>query len=575
MDSARPPPTPTLTVTFDECIKDSDGEAKVMAANRRDSSIRTRPAFGRRTSVASMAAQSSDHRQRMKMLERYLKQHDNSSIKLAVENLQASSVTIPFALKFKVDQDRAAKRNKKRSKFSAIFQYFLYLNKKFGLSHVLLILLLIAYSLLGGAIFDAIERPQEREDLQRIHQALMGRIANFSEDILSMSLAATNESAKVAEIEQKTKNFYLDMLTIENKVVDSVFDKVDNNRYQWNFGSAIFYSTCLFTTIGYGTIVCVTPWGKTMTIIYSSIGIPLILVVLSDLGRVLLLALNTFYNYIYRLFRRTGLCRVVEENETTDRTFPLRVAIPLVVVYMLICAIIVFIFDYKSSGDEDSISFGNCFYFSFISMTTIGLGDVMPNHIQYSPFVSTLYMFGLVLFSVINSTIYSRMERNYFRAMEAMEEVLEEMHAEQVDESARGRNVFKGMSDAIRIATLTMPEVDEERGAGKAQNLSPLSDDSRRTSASSGPRHRNRDYSGSSDINSFVPTLGIFGGVKLGSLREISEVSEPHERAKPAATKTNIAKSRSDTNLFFERPRRLSQRFRRSLHSLKRVHPEL
>uniref|UniRef100_A0A914X552 Potassium channel domain-containing protein n=1 Tax=Plectus sambesii TaxID=2011161 RepID=A0A914X552_9BILA len=546
-----------------------------MAANRRDSSIRTRPAFGRRTSVASIAVQKSDHRQRMKMLERYLKQHDNSTIKLAVENLQASSFTSPFASLFKVDQDGAAKRNKKRSKFSAIFQYFLYLNTKFGLSHVLLILLLIAYSLLGGAIFDAIERPQEREDLQRIHQALMGRIANFSEDILSMSLAATNESTTVAEIEQKTKNFYLDMLTIENKVVDSVFDKVDNNRYQWNFGSAVFYSTCLFTTIGYGTILCVTPWGKTITIIYSSIGIPLILVVLSDLGRVLLLALNTFYNYIYRIFRRTGLCRVVEENDTTDRTFPLRVAIPLVVVYMLICAIIVFIFDYKSSGDEDSISFGNCFYFSFISMTTIGLGDVMPNHIQYSPFVSTLYMFGLVLFSVINSTIYSRMERNYFRAMEAMEEVLEEMHAEQVDESARGRNVFKGMSDAIRIATLTMPEVDEERGAGKAQNLSPLPDDSRRTSASSGPRHRNRDYSGSSDINSFVPTLGIFGGVKLGSLREISEVSEPRERAKPAAMKTNIAKSRSDTNLFFDRPRRLSQRFRRSLHSLKRVHPEL
>jgi len=44
----------------------------------------------------------------------------------------------------------------------------------------------------------------------------------------------------------------------------------------------------LFTTIGYGTIACQTAAGKVTSVIYATIGIPLMLVVLSDLGVVLL-----------------------------------------------------------------------------------------------------------------------------------------------------------------------------------------------------------------------------------------------------------------------------------------------
>lgn len=52
----------------------------------------------------------------------------------------------------------------------------------------------------------------------------------------------------------------------------------------------------LFTTIGYGSIVCQTLWGKIMSIVYAIIGIPLMLVVLSDIGKVLLYWFTHAYN---------------------------------------------------------------------------------------------------------------------------------------------------------------------------------------------------------------------------------------------------------------------------------------
>lgn len=56
----------------------------------------------------------------------------------------------------------------------------------------------------------------------------------------------------------------------------------------------------LFTTIGYGTIACQTSVGKIASVIYATVGIPLMLVVLSDLGVVLL----RFFAYTYMMFKK-------------------------------------------------------------------------------------------------------------------------------------------------------------------------------------------------------------------------------------------------------------------------------
>lgn len=52
------------------------------------------------------------------------------------------------------------------------------------------------------------------------------------------------------------------------------------------------------------------------------------------------------------------------------------------------------------------------FFGSFFSIATIGLGDVMPNNLQYSPFLALLFLIGLALLSVVNSTVRNK-PKNY------------------------------------------------------------------------------------------------------------------------------------------------------------------
>lgn len=88
------------------------------------------------------------------------------------------------------------------------------------------------------------------------------------------------------------------MLKVEGKFVGSAYHKLElaGSKLTWNYYSAIFYAMTLFTTIGYGSIACHTEFGKAFSIIYSIVGIPLMLVVLSDVGMILLRAFTLAYN---------------------------------------------------------------------------------------------------------------------------------------------------------------------------------------------------------------------------------------------------------------------------------------
>lgn len=47
----------------------------------------------------------------------------------------------------------------------------------------------------------------------------------------------------------------------------------------------MYFAGTLFTTIGYGDIACVTAVGRIATVLYSLMGIPLMLITLNELGK--------------------------------------------------------------------------------------------------------------------------------------------------------------------------------------------------------------------------------------------------------------------------------------------------
>ena len=204
-------------------------------------------------------------------------------------------------------------------------------------------------------------------------------------------------------------------------VESGVTQREDAPVYSWqDYWHCVFYAGTLFTTIGYGNMFCKTWHGKLATVLYSLVGIPLMLVVLNHWGQLMFkLAQNMWYS-ILRLIRASARRSIKavrqghnlvkfreKKSSTTDKakektfetdaaderrqsdskasdlvneiedTVPLSIALGTVVLYTFLCAGIFLLW-------ESKWTYGQSLYFFYISLTTIGLGDQVPDHPRFA-----------------------------------------------------------------------------------------------------------------------------------------------------------------------------------------------
>ncbi|XP_015600293.1 uncharacterized protein LOC107270109 isoform X2 [Cephus cinctus] len=89
------------------------------------------------------------------------------------------------------------------------------------------------------------------------------------------------------------KNFETDLL---KKMKKEGWDgSEDTDNIQWTFTGALFYSIIVITTIGYGHIAPKTQSGKVVTIFYAILGIPLMLLCLSNIGDIMASSFRFLY----------------------------------------------------------------------------------------------------------------------------------------------------------------------------------------------------------------------------------------------------------------------------------------
>ncbi|KAG6440880.1 hypothetical protein O3G_MSEX001448 [Manduca sexta] len=158
-------------------------------------------------------------------------------------------------------------------------------------SHFVMISLVVAYCILGAVTFERLEASHEREVKMNISQIR----SNTTHSIWSMTrsvplLNHTNWTTATVDMLKDFENAILMEMKVRGWDGNESTDHI-----QWTFTGALFYSIIVITTIGYGHIAPKTQTGKVVTIFYAILGIPLMLLCLSNIGDVMASSFRFLY----------------------------------------------------------------------------------------------------------------------------------------------------------------------------------------------------------------------------------------------------------------------------------------
>lgn len=122
--------------------------------------------------------------------------------------------------------------------------------------------------------------------------------------------------------------------------------KWSQQKMDWDFWNAVLFAGTICTTIGYGHIYPMTDTGRVLTMVFALFGIPLMLLVLQDFGKLLTMTMKYPWFQTKRLMRRILRCctkqpieemREIETQERRDLDIfdlPLPVGIALIVIWV-------------------------------------------------------------------------------------------------------------------------------------------------------------------------------------------------------------------------------------------------
>ncbi|KAM9364926.1 potassium channel subfamily K member 18 [Pholidichthys leucotaenia] len=341
--------------------------------------------------------------------------------------------------------------------------------------HLLLCSSLVGYAALGALIFQHLEGDLSNSD-QQAYDTFLGDIV---ETVLrNFTNYNSTKQNLVSEVKQKMEKFKSIWL---------------QSPKRWTFFGSMFFCCTVFTTVGYGEIYPVTLPGKVACVLYAMVGIPLMLLVILDVGDFLAVVMTKAYVHIHKLFK--NLCSRTwspwkspnRETRSSSRTLedgtfvfshdvmirkPLDIrqvlhsqadvrhksihlqnnkeifekliareklkrkgrllrslscpeldrlprppkgyaiwdfsglgdgmetlAVPFVLIIFIVFTYICFFGSILPLWETDFKEF-DPYYFCFITLTTIGFGDIVPNHPNYFMITSLFIVVGMAIMSM-------------------------------------------------------------------------------------------------------------------------------------------------------------------------------
>ncbi|XP_029427355.1 potassium channel subfamily K member 6 [Rhinatrema bivittatum] len=223
------------------------------------------------------------------------------------------------------------------------------------------------YLLLGALVISIIEKPYEGQ---------------LRTELLILKARFLNDSPCVNESEFEG---FLQQVLSANKYGVSVLRDAANDS-NWDFATSFFFASTLVTTVGYGYTTPLSDSGKAFCIFFAVIGVPITMLVMSISAR----RLMTFFTYkpIDYFVVRRGYSR----HSVTKVHFLVLLLVMLVIFFLVPSAVF--------SSIEESWSYLDAFYFCFISLCTIGLGDYVAGE-QYDQKLRPFYKICVTFYLLI------------------------------------------------------------------------------------------------------------------------------------------------------------------------------
>ncbi|XP_017763486.1 PREDICTED: potassium channel subfamily K member 18-like [Eufriesea mexicana] len=313
----------------------------------------------------------------------------------------------------------------------------------FLFSNVGIVCLVVGYTIAGAFLFTHIEGRNNMDivgDVIRLRNVTAATLWELTskENVFSERIWKTKVKAVLENYQKK-------MVT----AIKNGYDGAEENK-RWSFAGAFLYSLTVITTIGYGNICPKTKWGKVVTIVYAIIGLPLFLLYLSNIGDILAKSFKWTYarcclckcrrrpvevpprgsiqdgaeirrNH-WQMVDRDGEeidsvnvnkeismenDRVKDEGDDDSSSYdPQRVTVPLTLCVAIMVGYIWGGAILFSEWEDWNMLDGS--YFCFVSLSTIGFGDIVPGDKIYAAqgldlsfiFCSMYLMLGMALIAM-------------------------------------------------------------------------------------------------------------------------------------------------------------------------------